>query len=48
MSKCYAVQHSDEMVCERCRQSWDVNDRFEPECKPEAERTKEVQRPGSK
>lgn len=34
MSKCYAVQHSDQMVCERCYQSWDVNDVCEPECDP--------------
>ena len=32
MSKCYAVQHSDQMVCEQCCQSWDVNDGYEPKC----------------
>ena len=36
MSKCYAVQHSDQMVCERCYQAWDVNDVCEPECNPVA------------
>lgn len=34
MSKCYAVQLSDQMVCEQCCQSWDVNDPYEPECNP--------------
>lgn len=34
MSKCYAVQHSNQMVCERCYQAWDVNDVCEPECDP--------------
>ena len=29
-----AVQHSDQMVCERCHQSWDVNVRYEPKYKP--------------
>lgn len=34
MSKCHSVQHSDQMVCERCNQSWDDNDSCEPECNP--------------
>ena len=37
MSKCYAVQHSDQMVCERCHQAWDVNDVCQPGCNPVAE-----------
>lgn len=34
MIKCYAVQHSDQMVCEQCCQTWDVNDPYEPSCNP--------------
>ena len=34
MSKCYAVRHSNQMVCDLCRQAWDVNDVCEPKCNP--------------
>jgi len=34
MSKCEAVQHSDQKVCTRCGLCWDMNDPEPPECKP--------------
>jgi hypothetical protein len=33
-STCAAVQHSDQMVCDRCKAAWDVNDPEPPECLP--------------
>jgi hypothetical protein len=33
-STCAAVQHSDQMVCDRCKAAWDVNDPAPPECLP--------------
>lgn len=32
MSKCHAVQHSDQMVCKVCQQKWDTNDASPPAC----------------
>ena len=32
MSKCEAVQHSDQMVCDACALAWDMNDPAPPEC----------------
>lgn len=31
---CEAVQHSDQVVCERCDQCWDAGDSNPPGCKP--------------
>lgn len=33
--KCEARQYSDQMVCEKCGLTWDMNDSFPPECKKE-------------
>lgn len=32
-AKCEAIQYSDQMVCKRCNQAWDVNDFDPPKCK---------------
>lgn len=32
---CKAVQHSDQMVCESCGLTWDMNDPSPPKCKPQ-------------
>ena len=37
MKTCDAIQHSDQMVCETCNISWDVNDQHPPFCKPAKE-----------
>jgi hypothetical protein len=37
-AKCMAVQHSDQMVCERCALRWDVNDSAPPTCQLRAQR----------
>lgn len=29
---CWAQQKSDSMVCERCQQTWDMNDPYPPNC----------------
>ena len=37
MSKCKAVQHSDQMVCDLCNLTWDMNDPHPPKstkCNP--------------
>jgi len=31
---CEATQHSDQMVCHRCKSAWDVNDPEPPACMP--------------
>lgn len=31
---CQVVQHSDQMVCNRCARAWDVNDPDQPKCEP--------------
>lgn len=31
--KCQALQYSDQMVCTRCEQAWDMNDVSPPKCK---------------
>jgi len=31
---CEATQHSDQMVCHRCKSAWDVNDPEPPACTP--------------
>jgi hypothetical protein len=36
--KCMAVQHSDQMVCERCALRWDVNDSAPPTCQLRTQR----------
>lgn len=30
--KCKAYQASDQMVCDHCKMSWDVNDPYPPDC----------------
>lgn len=37
MSKCEAVQHSDEMACGRCGLRWDVSDESPPACGKDVE-----------
>jgi hypothetical protein len=32
--QCEARQYSSSMVCNRCNQTWDMNDPYEPACKP--------------
>jgi hypothetical protein len=34
VSKCEAVQYSDEMSCMRCDLRWDTNEPVPPKCKP--------------
>lgn len=34
MPTCEAKQYSDQMVCVRCRLTWDVNDPAAPQCDP--------------
>ena len=34
LKDCQAVQHSDQMVCDKCDQSWDANDPAPPSCAP--------------
>lgn len=31
--ECQAVQHSDQMVCQECDLTWDINSREEPQCR---------------
>lgn len=36
MSKCKAIQYSDQMSCHECSLVWDMNDNDPPACKSES------------